>query len=82
MLISKFIPHFLFCFVCLFLLVWLGTGFDNEMTFSWYAYAIEGVLSAFYGWTKSADMSKTDADEERRQQQPPQHHHRPMPPHV
>lgn len=75
MLISKFIPNFLLCFVFLFILVWLGTGFDSRMTFSWYAYTIEGVLSAFYAWTKSANMNKIESE-----QPAPHHTHRPMPP--
>ena len=75
MIISKFIPNFLLCFVCLFLLVWLGTGFDDRMTFSWYAYTIEAVLSVFYGWTKSANLNTIEPEDK-----PHPHHHRPIPP--
>lgn len=80
MLMSKFIPNFLVCFVCLFVLVWLGTGFDDRMTFSWYAYTIEGVLSLFYAWAKSANMNTIEP--EKKEQKPHLHHHRPMPPQV
>ena len=58
MQIGKFVLNFLMIFVLLMFIVWAGTSFDNEMTFSWYAYTIVGVLITFYAWTKSVNMNK------------------------
>ncbi len=62
---SKFIFNFAACFIGLMIIVFLGTAFDTEMTFSWYAYTICAVLSAFYAWTKSADMNHIDTGTEK-----------------
>ena len=40
MIWSKFIMNFIACFIGLMIIVFLGTAFDTEMTFSWYAYTI------------------------------------------
>ena len=90
MQIGKFVLNFLMIFILLMFIVWAGTSFDNEMTFSWYAYTIVGVLSTFYAWTKSVNLNKI-ADEQPAGQEhhhhvvhhhPPEHvnhSHRPMP---
>lgn len=62
MIWSKFIMNFIACFIGLMIIVFLGTAFDTEMTFTWYAYTICGVLSAFYAWTKSANMNALTAE--------------------
>ena len=72
MLKGKFVLNFIAIFALLMFIVWAGTAFDNEMTFSWYSYTIVGVLSLFYAWTKSADLNKIP-DEARKPQ--PHHHH-------
>ena len=90
MQIGKFVLNFAMIFVLLLFIVWAGTSFDNEMTFSWYSYTIVGVLSTFYAWTKSVNMNKiaddTPADREHHHHvvhhHPPEHAnhaHRPMP---
>lgn len=71
MQIGKFVLNFAMIFVFLMFIVWAGTSFDNEMTFSRYSYAIVGVLSVFYAWTKSVNMNKI-ADE---QPVGSEHHH-------
>ena len=79
MQIGKFVLNFLLIFVFLMLLVWAGTAFDNEMTFTWYSYTIVGVLSAFYAWTKSVNMNKI-ADEKPQKEEHVHHvvhHHKP-----
>lgn len=63
MIRSKFIMNFIACFIGLMIIVFLGTAFDTEMTFTWYAYTICGVLSAFYAWTKSANMNTIAPDQ-------------------
>ena len=70
MLKGKFVLNFIAIFALLMFIVWAGTAFDNEMTFSWYSYTIVGVLSLFYAWTKSADLNKIPED----QPQPHPHH--------
>lgn len=61
MQIGKFVLNFVAIFALLFFIVWAGTAFDNEMTFSWYSYTIVGVLSFFYAWTKSVDLNRISA---------------------
>lgn len=63
--------NFIACFIGLMIIVFLGTAFDTEMTFTWYAYTICGVLSAFYAWTKSANMNVISAADNAA----PKHHH-------
>ena len=90
MLKGKFVLNFVMIFVFLMLIVWAGTSFDNEMTFSWYSYTIVSVLSTFYAWTKSVNMNKIADDKPEGQEHhrhtvhhhPPEHvnhSHRPMP---
>lgn len=90
MLKGKFVLNFVLIFAFLMLIVWAGTSFDNEMTFSWYSYTIVTVLSVFYAWTKSVNMNKIAGDtpagrEHRRhtvhhhQPKHVNHSHRPMP---
>ena len=90
MQIGKFVLNFLMIFVFLMFIVWAGTSFDNEMTFSWYSYTIVGVLSVFYAWTKSVNLNKIAEDKPAGQEHhhhvvhhhPPEHvnhTHRPMP---
>ena len=62
MLKGKFVLNFIAIFALLMFIVWAGTAFDNEMTFSWYSYTIVGGLSVFYAWTKSVDMNKIADD--------------------
>lgn len=62
MLKGKFVLNFIAIFALLMLIVWAGTAFDDEMTFSRYSYTIVGVLSLFYAWTKSADLNKIPED--------------------
>lgn len=69
MQIGKFVLNFIAIFALLFFIVWAGTAFDNEMTFSWYSYTIVGVLSFFYAWTKSVNLNQISTPAE----QP--HHH-------
>lgn len=69
MQIGKFVLNFVAIFALLFFIVWAGTAFDNEMTFSWYSYTIVGVLSFFYAWTKSVNLNQIATPAE----QP--HHH-------
>lgn len=87
---GKFVLNFSMIFVFLMFIVWAGTSFDNEMTFSWYSYTIVGVLSVFYAWTKSVNMNKIAEDKPAGQEHhhhvvhhhPPEHvnhTHRPMP---
>ena len=71
MIWSKFIMNFIACFIGLMIIVFLGTAFDTEMTFTWYAYTICSVLSAFYAWTKSANMNVISAADNAA----PKHHH-------
>lgn len=66
---GKFALNFIAIYALLFFIVWAGTAFDNEMTFSWYSYTIVGVLSFFYAWTKSVDLNKISTPDE-----PPHHH--------
>ena len=90
MQIGKFVLNFLMIFVLLMIIVWAGTGLDNEMTFTWYSYAIVGILSSFYAWTKSVNMNKITEEQPNGQEHhhhvvhhhPPEHanhSHRPMP---
>ncbi len=72
MLKGKFVLNFIAIFALLMFIVWAGTAFDNEMTFSWYSYTIVGVLSLFYAWTKSADLNKIPEETPKPQ---PHHHH-------
>lgn len=69
MQIGKFVLNFIAIFALLFFIVWAGTAFDNEMTFSWYSYTIVGVLSFFYAWTKSVNLNQISTPAE-----PPHHH--------
>lgn len=66
---GKFVLNFVAIYALLFFIVWAGTAFDNEMTFSWYSYMIVGVLSFFYAWTKSVDLNQISTPAE-----PPHHH--------
>ena len=70
MQIKKFVLNFLMIFALLMFIVWAGTAFDNEMTFSWYSYTIVSVLSFFYAWTKSVNLNKIPDEK-----QSPEHHH-------
>ena len=84
MQIAKFVLNFLMISFFLMFIVWVGTSFDNEMTFTWYSYAIVGVLSVFYAWTKSVNMNKiTDEKTVGQVRHRVVHHHtgqhRPMP---
>lgn len=62
MQIGKFVLSFVMIFPLLMLIVWAGTAFDNEMTFTWYSYTIVSIFSTFYAWTRSLNMNKI-ADE-------------------
>ena len=87
---GKFVLNFAMIFFFLMFIVWAGTSFDNEMTFTWYSYTIVGVLSVFYAWTKSVNMNKITNETTTGQNQPhhvvhhhpsehANHSHRPMP---
>ena len=88
MQIGKFILNFIMIFVLLMLIVWAGTAFDNEMTFSWYSYTFVSILSFFYAWTKSVNLNKLADDKPageehhhvvHHQPEHVNHSHRPMP---
>ncbi len=79
MLKGKFVLNFIAIFALLMFIVWAGTAFDNEMTFSWYSYTIVGVLSVFYAWTKSVNMNKI-ADDKPAPHHRVHHHHSPQHP--
>ena len=71
MQIGKFVLNFVMIFFFLMFIVWAGTSFDNEMTFTWYSYTIVSVLSVFYAWTKSVNMNKITDEKAAKQE----HHH-------
>ena len=74
---GKFILNFIMIFALLMFIVWAGTAFDNEMTFTWYSYTIVGLLSTFYAWTKSVNMNKiTDEKPDGQEHHHVVHHHR------
>ncbi|MBO4520413.1 MAG: hypothetical protein J5787_04325 [Alphaproteobacteria bacterium] len=76
---GKFVLNFIMIFFLLMFIVWAGTAFDNEMTFTWYSYTIVGVLSTFYAWTKSVNMNQIAGETPAagREQHHVVHHHRP-----
>ena len=77
MLKGKFALNFIAIFALLMFIVWAGTAFDNEMTFSWYSYTIVGILSVFYAWTKSVNMNKITDDVSAPHRHHVHHHHTP-----